>query len=78
MSDLSEQAQHALTELQNKIVLTGCTSYVQRKLQCGYNRACNILEELERAGWISEPDGTGTRLWRRSPQLTAHTGENGE
>lgn len=41
--------------------LTGCTSYVQRHLQCGYNRAAALLEILEQRGTITEPDATGKR-----------------
>lgn len=64
---LSADAQWALTELQRKIELTGCTSYVQRKLQCGFNKAAKLLDEMEREGWISEPDNTGARRWLRQP-----------
>ncbi len=60
---LSPDAQWALTELKHKLELTGCTSYVQRKLQCGFNKAARILEELETARWISEADNTGKRHW---------------
>jgi DNA segregation ATPase FtsK/SpoIIIE-like protein len=41
--------------------MTGCTSYLQRKLQIGYNTAASILEELERRGIISECDNRGAR-----------------
>lgn len=75
---LSPDAQWALTELQNKIVLTGCTSYVQRKLQIGFNKAARVLEELETEGWISEPDNTGTRLWKRSPSISSTHRGSGE
>jgi len=77
MKTLSPDAQWALTELQNKIVLTGCTSYVQRKLQIGFNKAANILEELEVAGWISEPDNTGTRWWKKDPTVTVPSADRG-
>ncbi len=36
-------------------------SYVQRRLRVGYNRAARLVEELERAGVVSEPDGRGER-----------------
>lgn len=36
-------------------------SYVQRRLRVGYNRAARLIEELERAGVVSEPDGRGER-----------------
>jgi DNA segregation ATPase FtsK/SpoIIIE-like protein len=37
------------------------TSYLQRKLQIGYNRAARIIDELEANGIISAPDHTGKR-----------------
>lgn len=60
---LSEQAQWALTELQRKEVLSGCTSYVQRKLQIGFNPAACIMDELEDGGYISAADNDGMRHW---------------
>ncbi|MDR1476292.1 MAG: cell division protein FtsK [Holosporales bacterium] len=36
-------------------------SYIQRKLQIGYNRAARIVEELESSGIISAPDHSGKR-----------------
>lgn len=37
------------------------TSYVQRQLRIGYNRAANIIEEMEKGGVISAPSSTGKR-----------------
>ena len=37
------------------------TSYVQRKLQIGYNRAARIIEEMEEQGIISGPNTQGKR-----------------
>lgn len=37
------------------------TSYIQRKLQIGYNRAARIIEEMEDKGIISEPNNQGKR-----------------
>lgn len=37
------------------------TSYLQRKLQIGYNKAASLIEQLERDGVISAPDATGKR-----------------
>ena len=37
------------------------TSYIQRKLQIGYNRAARIIEEMEDQGIISEPNNQGKR-----------------
>ncbi|MDR0695626.1 MAG: DNA translocase FtsK 4TM domain-containing protein [Holosporales bacterium] len=36
-------------------------SYIQRKLQIGYNRAARIVEEMEEKGAISSPNHTGRR-----------------
>ena len=37
------------------------TSYIQRKLQIGYNRAARIIEEMEEKGIVSEPNSQGKR-----------------
>ena len=37
------------------------TSFIQRKLQIGYNRAANIIEQLEKEGVISEATHAGKR-----------------
>lgn len=37
------------------------TSFVQRYLQIGYNRAARIIEEMERQGVISKANATGKR-----------------
>ncbi len=36
-------------------------SYLQRKLQIGYNRAANIIEQLEAKGVLSPPNAKGNR-----------------
>jgi S-DNA-T family DNA segregation ATPase FtsK/SpoIIIE len=36
-------------------------SYLQRRLQIGYNRAANIIEQLEASGFLSEPNSKGQR-----------------
>jgi len=37
------------------------TSYIQRSLKIGYNRAANIIEQMERNGVISKADHVGRR-----------------
>ncbi|MHA1539687.1 MAG: DNA translocase FtsK [Alphaproteobacteria bacterium] len=37
------------------------TSFIQRKLQIGYNRAANLIEQLEKEGVISEATHAGKR-----------------
>lgn len=65
-------AQRALTELQQKEVLTGCTSYVQRKLQIGFNPAARLLDELEDGDYITPPDDNGMRHWGRASSGKDH------
>jgi len=36
-------------------------SYLQRKLQIGYNRSANIIEQLQATGILSEPNSKGNR-----------------
>ena len=47
-----------------EVIITGkkaSTSYVQRRLNIGYNKAANIIEKMESDGIISEPDSYGRR-----------------
>jgi S-DNA-T family DNA segregation ATPase FtsK/SpoIIIE len=37
------------------------TSYIQRRLQIGYNRAASLMERLEKEGVISAPNHAGKR-----------------
>lgn len=37
------------------------TSYLQRRLQIGYNRAATIIEQMEKQGLVSEPNHKGRR-----------------
>jgi len=36
-------------------------SYLQRRLNIGYNRAANIIEQMERMGILSAPNSKGQR-----------------
>ena len=46
------------------------TSFVQRHLQIGYNRAARIIEEMERQGVISPANSQG----KRTVLVTDHSG----
>jgi DNA segregation ATPase FtsK/SpoIIIE, S-DNA-T family len=37
------------------------TSYVQRRLSIGYNRAATLIERMEQDGIISKPNSKGQR-----------------
>ncbi len=53
-----------LYEQAKEVVLTdrkSSISYLQRKLQIGYNRAANIIEQLEKMGVLSPPNSKGNR-----------------
>lgn len=46
------------------------TSFIQRHLQVGYNRAARMIEQLERDGMVSPPDHVGRRevIVRKPPE----------
>jgi len=70
---LSESVSDNTAEVENKdelfeeakeiILKEGKTSisYLQRRLQIGYNRAANIIEQLEGSGFLSAPNSKGQR-----------------
>jgi S-DNA-T family DNA segregation ATPase FtsK/SpoIIIE len=37
------------------------TSYVQRRLQIGYNRAASLIERMEKEGIVGPPNHSGKR-----------------
>jgi len=54
----------SLYEQAKEVVLTDkktSISYLQRKLQIGYNRSANIIDQLEKKGILSEPNAKGNR-----------------
>lgn len=52
-----------ITEAKNIILQDRKTSasYLQRRLSIGYNKAANIIEQLERDGFLSAPNSKGVR-----------------
>ena len=36
-------------------------SYIQRRLGIGYNKAANIIEQMQVRGFLSEPNSKGVR-----------------
>jgi len=53
-----------LYEQAKEVVLTDnktSISYLQRKLQIGYNRSANIIDQLQKIGILSEPNAKGNR-----------------
>ncbi|MEM1114810.1 MAG: DNA translocase FtsK, partial [Pseudomonadota bacterium] len=46
------------------------TSYIQRRLKVGYNKAATLVERLEEEGVISAPNHAGKRevIARRDPE----------
>ena len=56
VDELFEQAKEViLSERKTSI------SYLQRRLTIGYNRAANIIDQLQNAGFLSEPNAKGQR-----------------
>lgn len=41
--------------------ISGSTSYLQRKMQWGYNHAAAVIEHLVTEAWLTEPDHVGRR-----------------
>lgn len=62
--DLTQARECLLDLVHRKGKLTGCTSYVQRRMQIGYNRAAAILETLVDQKFITEADAKGERHFR--------------
>jgi len=63
MKDAEIELDPLFEEAKNVILTDNKTSisYLQRKLQIGYNRSANIIEQLEAMGVLSEPNAKGNR-----------------
>ena len=62
--NLSGKEQDQLYEMAIKIVKTekkASTSFLQRKLQIGYNRAARIIEQMEDNGIVTKANHVGKR-----------------
>ena len=65
--DLTETGDDARDELYNKAVDIiksegkASTSFLQRKLQIGYNRAARIMETMEKEGIVGQANHVGKR-----------------
>jgi DNA segregation ATPase FtsK/SpoIIIE, S-DNA-T family len=53
------------------------TSYIQRRLQIGYNRAADLIDRMERDGVISPASSTGRRMILVGGQAGGHGGHGG-
>jgi DNA segregation ATPase FtsK/SpoIIIE-like protein len=60
-AEIKAAMQHLRRMYGNKGKLSGCTSYVQRMMQIGYNHAARILDYLVASGFITEPNNVGIR-----------------
>lgn len=58
-SDQDELYQEAIRIIQHEGKAS--TSFIQRCLKIGYNRAANIIEQMEKDGLVSKPNHTGKR-----------------
>ena len=61
---MSRKDQDQLYEMALKIIKTekkASTSFLQRKLQIGYNRAARIIEQMEDNGVVSKANHVGKR-----------------
>ena len=76
-----DDAQDELFEESVKVVLQAgkaSSSYLQRRLSVGFNRAAKILEQLEREGIVGPPDGSKPREVdvRRAEEFLQGTSDN--
>ena len=55
-TDLYQQAVQVVTRDRK-----ASTSYIQRRLQIGYNRAASLMERMEKEGIVGQPNHAGKR-----------------
>ena len=60
---LSDQIIEAHRVLRERVLLSGCLSFLQRKIGCSYNRAALLVAFMEDAKVISVPNNLGDRRW---------------
>lgn len=60
-AEIDAAMRHLRQRLGDHGKLSGCTSYVQRKMQIGYNHAARIMDYLEAARFITPADNVGIR-----------------
>lgn len=63
IATLASQINLAHIQLREKEKLSGCTSFVQRRLHIGYRRAEIILELFEQTEIVTGAGPGGTRQW---------------
>ncbi|MBV5349442.1 DNA translocase FtsK, partial [bacterium] len=56
LDELYEEAKHIVFSEQKSSI-----SYLQRRLQIGYNRSASLIEQLEQNGILSAPNAKGNR-----------------
>lgn len=63
VEDIGEELDPLFAEAKQVVLNDKKTSisYLQRKLQIGYNRSARIVEQLQKAGILSEPNAKGNR-----------------
>ena len=59
IGNLHDLSQRAIQILKNE--KKASTSFLQRKLQIGYNRAARMIDQMEESGIVSKANHTGKR-----------------